>query len=299
MDTKKTLLVTFLLISLFFLPASSIISAKTVDSTLQSQINTYFDQLRDTFDQIASSPAVNTTHLSRTDRYFVGVLKKQQTFYSLIRTNSKGVVTNEIVRGKPPERNYRSIAYQRWFKQIQQTGRDYFGFLKKNTGRYYLFWSKPVFKTRRSGSQTFVGAIAVEIDIWDAMHTFSQTISIPFLVTLNNMSLYSHKWQDPEQFDTKDLTIPGVENITLSFVPPQEPKTKTMPAAASPTAQNTIENSEGGEEKEASLSSKSIMPVYGIIALIFIAIIAVGICIILGIRHRTLIKRIHREESLF
>ncbi len=281
------------------------VSASPMTTPLNQQINDYFVNLRDSFDKIASNSAVTTTSLARTDRYFVGVLKKQQTFCSLIRTNSKGVVTNEVIRGQTPERNYRSIAYQRWFKQVQQTGKDYFGFLKESTGRYYLFWSKPVFKTRRSGSQTFVGAVAVKIDIWDAVHEFSQSVDVPFLVSLNKMSLYSHKWQKPDQFETEGLTVPGVENVSVSFIKQQKHQTAAVQdenvgdAAQLPEEQKATVANDSIQNPKAASSTKGMMTVLGIIALLLIVGVAVGIRVFMGIRQRSLLKKIDSDNSLF
>jgi hypothetical protein len=183
----------------------------TADTLMQVEFDSYFADLQQRITTIASSSVIKKSALSPVDAYFVAQLKKTQPIYSLIRTNSKGVIINEVVRGQKPSRDYRSIATQPWFKAFNSSYDPYFGFVKEENGRYYMFWAQAIV-TR---DNRFRGAVAAKIDLWDCFHKLSSEIERPFLVRLGTLSLYSHKWEKGHQNQDYELTIPGIQKITL------------------------------------------------------------------------------------
>lgn len=215
------------LMLLLFLPYNTIFA-----QTQKEDIEKYFSDIKETFDYVAAAPAVKGTNLPRTDRYFVSVLKKHQPFYSLIKTNSKGVIISEIVRGQTPERNFRVISDQPWFPALSKKFEDYAGLLKEDNGRYYLFWCKPVVK----GNKHFIGAVAAKIDLWDCIHKYSSNVAEPFLVRLGNKSLYSHKWKTTDLYEQVALDIPGISKIYVRFPKgvPQDAAVDSSAIAATP-----------------------------------------------------------------
>lgn len=199
-----SLIVVVILTSFFY-------SSVYADS-LQVEFEQYFSTLSESFNTIASSRVLRKTRLYSMDRFFVASLKRHQTIYSFIRTNSKGVIISEVIRGQNPERNFRKVRDQKWFNFVQQNQEDYHTLIKiKETGRYYLLWCKPVLK----GNKYFVGAVAVKIDLWDCIHKISSRIDEPFLIRIGSKSLYSYKWKNIDSYDKVPLDISGAKNIFL------------------------------------------------------------------------------------
>jgi len=204
---------------------------QTHGSGVKDSINGYFTRLKETFAAAAQNPAVQKTRIADVDRYFVAVLKKNQVFHSLLKTNSKGIIISEAIRGKAPSHDYRNIANQQWYQFIARAMKDYHGFLEEG-GRYYLFWAAPVIMTSGAGKQRFNGVIAVKIDLWDCFHRISGSIEKPFLVRLNDKSLYSHKWKKELASTQEPLDIPGVSRISLFCLPEQAESIDQIDSAA-------------------------------------------------------------------
>ncbi|MBD3315688.1 MAG: hypothetical protein GF344_07875 [Chitinivibrionales bacterium] len=209
-------------IPLYLLILTAPCAAQEVPDTLKERIENYFEALDGKFEAVAGAPAVRGTRLRAIDEYFIHALQRHQSFFALIRTNSKGVVISEVVRGAGPERSYRKIGGQRWHIYVKSKKRPYYGLLKGDNGRYYLFWGRPVLKATSHG-QRFVGAVATKIDLWDCIHNFTASITEPFLIRLGNLSLYDHKWREVEDSIEKRISVPGISRISLRHEQPKPP----------------------------------------------------------------------------
>lgn len=218
------------------------------EPSLKEDIEEYFTDQWQAFDKIATSSSIKKTSLSYIDRYFISILKRNQTFYTFIKTNSKGVLINEVIRGERPERKFRDVGIQRWYYHVSRKYKDYHGFLKDENGRYYLFWAKPVLKTTRSGAKKYIGAIAVKVDLWDCFHKFASDINEPFLIRLGRKGLYSNKWKKGIDFEEKSLEIPGVRRISVRIAvsTPEEMPTDSHTFAV---AQDSVVKKNKPEEK--------------------------------------------------
>jgi hypothetical protein len=281
-------------------------AADATDTTsLQTTMDSYFTALQKEFDRIAGAQAAKSTRLKSIDWHFVKSLKANQVIYSLIRTNSKGVVICEVIRGEKPERKTRSIADQRWFTEVARTFGDYYGFMKEEeTGRYYLFWSRAVMATPNRGNQKFIGAVVAKIDLWDCFHKISSGTEEPFLVRIGSLSLYNHKW-DKEIASVDDpLTIPGVDRISVRHArpaaPPPAPADTTLSAAASqpPTsAQSAIAAEQKQQQKQSKISKlRKLVIVYWVIVLILL--LFAGFRFVVWLRLKLLQRKIDREDII-
>lgn len=265
-------------------------------------IDHYFAQIMDDFNHVVSAPVMTRTNLRAMDLHFVESLKQHQIIYSLIRTNSKGTVISEVIRGKAPLRNFRDISGQMWFQKVKQSFQDYYSLEKsKETGRYYLFWCKPVLKS----DDQFVGAVVAKIDLWDCFHILSKETNSPFLVLLGNMSLYSHKWEKELTHEEQALTVPGVNDIVLRYVNEADNQTASaiaahtdMPADAQPSL--TAEKSQiVTQPQEVQSESTNRVNPQIIIGLIVVALILVSILVfqlVTWIKHKMLMKKIENES---
>jgi hypothetical protein len=197
-------MVAFLCLTSSF-PAFS--SAMTKDS-----IEHYFSVMKKDFDRLADNPMMKKQKAKPVNGLFVVALKKHQPFYSLMRTNAKGIMVNEVVRGQIPEKVKKNIKDQEWFKKISKTATEYYGFtFIEENGRYYLFWVSPVLGPKNK----FGGAVVAKIDLWDCFHEMSKETTEPFLIRLGGKSLYSDKWKNAKNMTEIPCEVAGVEKISL------------------------------------------------------------------------------------
>lgn len=257
--TKKTIREKTPLTVFWFLFLIIITQMTIAAPSLKEDIEQYFTDQWQAFDKIATSSSIKKTSLSQVDRYFVFSLKKNQTFYTLIKTNSKGVLINEVIRGEKPERKFRDVGTQKWYYYVSRKYRDYQGFLRDENGRYYLFWAKPVLKMTRSGTKKYVGAAAVKVDLWDCFHKFASDVDEPFLIRLGRKSLYSNKWKKGTDFEEKSLEIPGVKRVSVRYAksaPQEMPTDSPAFAVAQDTGAKKIILGEKTTEVKEEIESK-------------------------------------------
>ena len=291
-----------------------IINTKTIvaDPSLKEDIEQYFTDQWQAFDKIASSSSMKKTSLSQVDRYFVSSLKKNQTFYTFIKTNSKGVLINEVIRGEKPERKFRDVGTQRWYYHVSKKYKDYQGFLRDENGRYYLFWAKPVLKMTRSGVKKYIGAAAVKVDLWDCFHKYAADVDEPFLIRLGRKSLYSNKWKKGIEFEEKSLEIVGVKRVSVRYVksaPQEMPTDSPAFSVAQDTGAKEImpeEKTTEVEEKMESTPKASPLKKFGKARkIVFIVIVIAIILLILylsklitRIKDWRLRRKIEKEDNL-
>jgi len=182
------------------------------------KINDYFSQLEKDAFEITQATVVKKSKFSQTDKYFIRVLRHHQTMYKIIRTNSKGVVINEVIRGETPARTFRNLSRQRWYRNVSQTLKPYYSYEKNSeTGRYYLFWAFPVLLHHKRRSR-FIGAIGIKYDIWDCFHKLSDLTTLPFLIKINKKTLFSHKWNAEYHYNQIPLSVKGIDPLTISIL---------------------------------------------------------------------------------
>jgi hypothetical protein len=184
-------------------------SAMTKDS-----IEHYFADLKKDFDKMADNPVMKKS--KSVNGLFVTTLKRHQPIYSFMRTNAKGTMVNEVIRGQVPEKikknTKENVKEQEWFKRIAKTATEYYGFtFIEENGRYYLFWVSPILGPKKK----FGGAVVAKIDLWDCFHEMSKETTEPFLIRLGGKSLYSDKWKNSPTTINVPLEIAGVEKISL------------------------------------------------------------------------------------
>lgn len=264
---------------------------------LQGDINSYFQDIKTTFDRIADAPAVKRTSLSKTDRYFVSALRQHQAIFTLIKTNSQGVVISEVIRGQKPERNFRNISTQQWYSKVERTHKDYQGFLKEDNGRYYLFWSKPVLK---GGNQRFVGSVVAKIDLWDCFHAFANDVTEPFLIRMHGISLYSNKWKNGNEYRELDLDVPGVDRISVRSTEAASapgPVEVAAPVTA-PVVQPPLVPAESSQ-RAVTLRSLLRNKTFVVIAIVTVLIILVfAVRLMVQINHWRLMRKVDRSDIL-
>jgi len=278
-------------------------------AALPELVNEYFDKIEKNFSRIADADALRDTDLKQTDRFFVAQMRnpsdQNQIIYSLMRTNSKGVIISEVIRGQSPERDYRTIANQRWFKYVKRSWKHYYGYQFEETGRYYLFWAKPVILTTRSGKKRFVGAVMTKIDLWDALYKFASEQDDPMLVTLNGKSLFKYRWNKEQSgaTETAPIEVPGVKNIKLTYNISDTPPAAQADQAPRVAADAALNDAPALSQQAPAAAEAQSRIAEGMPMKVIIAILALGVILIaIGIykfasflRHRRIMKSIDKD----
>ncbi len=192
-----------------------LLSANADSLSVPIEMNKYYEKVDESFSRLARSSAFKSTSLSGAEKLFVREMKKNRAYYTLTRTNSKGKIISEAVRGKKVERPNTDAEREKWFQTVKNTKEPYYSIIRDDDrGRYYLIWSKPVIK-----NNNFVGTVTAKIDLWDSFYEFSNSVYYPFLIRLNNLSLFSHKWNNDFSYKEERLTIPGINRISVRYIP--------------------------------------------------------------------------------
>lgn len=269
---------------------------------VQADMNKYYEKMDESFSRLARSSAFKSTSLNGAERLFVKELKKNQAYYVLSRTNSKGKVISEAVRGKKVERPNTDVEAEKWFQEVKKNKEPYYSLTRDDDrGRYYLIWSKPVIK-----NGNFVGALAAKIDLWDSFYEFSNSVYYPFLIRLNSMSLFSHKWNNDFSFKEERLTIPGINRISVRFIPEKKEAVSISVNDSSKVVSDTVTQkavvasiNDSSSIKKTENSSSKRNPA-AILIISIIAVIAGGVIVFIAIssinRRKAFLKELDSEE---
>lgn len=284
------------ILSAFLFLSTFIVTTACCAQNLQEQLNEYFVDLDAAFAKVAQSGALRSTSLRSAERLFVREMRRNQAYTVFLRTNSKGVVISEVIRGEKVERPMRSIANQRWFRTVSTKKEAYYTLIKdSDRGRYYLLWTRPVLKR----GDRFVGAVGVKIDLWDSFYEFSNTRYVPFLIKLGRKSLFSHKWKKTPGSMEQPLAIQGIKDISVIYLPEKEPESQeivTDTAAGAPPAvaiADTVATTPQPEKKQG----KSGLFIF-LIVLLVAGVVIVSLMLISWNRRRMVLKRIDDDDDL-
>jgi hypothetical protein len=288
-----------MLLSMFF-SVAGFSPAPAAASAMKQSMDSLFMKIGQDFDSIAASSAVRKKAADPVDGYFFAALKSHQPYYALTRTSQKGVVINEVIRlvDKPGAKK-QNVSREPWFKYVSTRLAEYRTYIKiEETGRYYLFWAAPVIDKTQKGKEAFLGAVTLKIDIWDCFCNFSKNTEIPFLVRLNKIRLYAHKWKDTIAYREELLAVPGVKRISVRS--PRIIAAVAMPADTQAAPSSTVDSS---RIKAAADSLKSVKAkqaknhgrtiIGGIVMLLIIIII---VYFILVFRNRMVEWKINRQK---
>jgi hypothetical protein len=308
---KLTLAIVFMSLNMVFASQKTASTGHSATpSEMKIQIDSIFINLQNDLDEIASSPAVKNKNLASVNGYFFKELKKNQVYYSFTKVNSKGILTNEVIRlvenntVKPV-----SLNKEYWVKRTLTARKPYYGLKKlEQTGRYYLLWAAPILSQDKTGKEVVLGAIALKIDLWDCFHKFANKTEIPFLVRMNKMRLYSNKWENGVKFREELIDIEGIKRITVRY--PKDIETTAAPVAPEPVIENTTPAVDSSAIKAAQLDSiKAVKAVQEkkkaqrtnmiiIAVLVLLALIIAFLFIVVpSMKQRRILKEIEKSED--
>lgn len=259
-------------------------------------IQEYFEELEAGFREYASARVVSAVKLSTTDRHFVDALEEYPGMHSLLRTNSKGIVINEAIRGQQPQRVYRSIAGQRWYRTLRHTWREHRGKIVDRAGKTYLLWSQPIIISKSSGAQRFGGAVLVKIDLLECFMRIAKENEYPFKVLIDGEVFYVHRWERSEDAEEVPIVIPGVDSAVVMEI-------RVSPEPVQPPAADFVEPEELEEEEvaeSADTTAAAVPPASQFPTgrvLLTLALAWLVVWFIRGrVRHRRILRQVFRDE---
>jgi hypothetical protein len=208
----------FLALACVWPSMAGVAADQPVQKTIDQDLDTLFAKTKARFDKMAASPVLKSRKLTIVNNLFWKSLKAHQPWHSLIRTDKKGTVINEVIRIEGVSKEKRSVADQAWFGQVSKTMKEHLNIVKiEKTGRYYLIWAAPIV-SKVKGTETFLGATVAQIDLWDCFDRFSNKTTTPFMIRiLGRVTLYGHLWRDTIKYTEKRLTVPGIDKITVRY----------------------------------------------------------------------------------
>ncbi len=270
--------------------------------SIHVDMNNYYEKMDESFSRLARSTALKSTSLSGAEKLFVREMKKNRAYYSLIRTNSKGKIISEAVRGKKVERPNTDVEREKWFQNVKKNKEPHYSIIRDDDrGRYYLIWSKPIIK-----NNNFVGTLTAKIDLWDSFYEFSNSVYYPFLVRLNSLSLFSHKWNNDFSYKEERLTIPGINRISVRYIPEKKGfsvaiKDSSKPVSADTDTQKTpvIQKSDTAKEIATSAPKDKKGNSAGVLIITIIVVVAGGALVTLVVvsrnRRKAFLKELEEE----
>jgi len=216
-------------------PRTSVGQQSADEVTIQQEIDSFFVRMRRDFEQIAASPLLRKKAVAPVNAYFLRLLRANRTYYSLTRTDDKGMAINEVIRlVQEPSKKY-DASGESWYKKVSASLNEFTTCVKwEEAGRYQLLWALPIMGGPKD-AEKFQGVLMMKIDLWDCFHGVSKSPASPFLVRFGRLWLYSHNWSDSIRYVEKPLAVPGVQKISLRYPDPSAvSEADTAVAASSP-----------------------------------------------------------------
>ena len=243
-------------------------------SALKLGMDSMFIKFQKDFDKIAASAAIKKSAVGPVNRLFFNSLKKHQPYYSFLRTNQKGIVVNEVIRlVEKPSTKKQDVSKEEWFKRASTKMEPFQDCLFQNeTGRYHLFWVSPIISKGKKGKETFAGAVAVKIDLWDCFHQFSKDQDTPFLVKMDKKSLYSNKWDNNSPSAKEPLVVPGIDEIYVRYPKEGAPAEAQIEGTDSSLIKATADSAKAAQANQGKGSKRAV--IFFIVLLAVIAGIA-------------------------
>jgi hypothetical protein len=256
--------------------------------TLVAHTNAYFAGLQKTIGQSAGSSKVSALTSSITDQFFVGVLKEYGAVNALLRTNSKGLVLSEVVRGRSPRPVRRSEVTRLWCASVMQTRTWYRGSdTTEDPAHPVLLWSEPIVKSGR-----LVGVLCAKVDMAAGIGEALAGEAEPFVVMRNGRPLYTNLWKDTAHFVERSLALPGDSTLVIrcAAAPPPPPVDS---AAMRATQDSLVRSAQVAYEKTSVKETASPKPAsFGVLSdRRALAVLGVVLAVALGLLYVVVYRR--------
>ncbi len=216
-----------------------------VKDALEDRLGSLDSELLD----LSKSDAMSSRRIKDAEGPFRKAIKEYPEFQTLMRTNSKGKVVNEIVSKGRPGRKFRDVSNQSWFGETAKMD-PYYGFLKMRDGTTYLFWCKPIPVSTREGGYRFGGALVAKIELSDVFEAVAKKSGEPFKLTKENETIYSNAWKNIENAASENVSIKGLDQVMLEGKKPVPQKAAVDSQAVNQAAKTASASPADSEKKE-------------------------------------------------
>ncbi|MDG5816427.1 cache domain-containing protein [Chitinispirillales bacterium ANBcel5] len=266
---------------------------RTASSDIKSDMEEHFSSLEVILNSIAEMPQTRATNLRNVDQHFISLLREHPSINSILRTNSNGVLINQVIRGRSPIRATRNVSGQRWYRTVSNSDETYFGYTRER-GRYFLFWAKQLFNP----AGRYVGTVVVKYDLEESLRDFASETDDPFVVSISDDVIFSHNWDANENISEQKLNVPGIDDLVLKAthktdVAQEEQVSANDLAAAVDEEEATTEETAVAEENE---EGRSILPIFlFIFAGIGLVGTVVGVKINIAKKNERLLKELESD----
>jgi hypothetical protein len=191
-----------------------------------------FVELDSALSIIPRMPQARMKEVEPVNGLFRKIIARYPDIEDIFRTNSKGVVVNEVDRQGRNDLVHTDVGDSAWYAEPKKTmGRWYGPFVKENK-RQFVVWSIPLFVTMPAGGTRFAGIVAFKIDVFSCFKNFAAHAGSPFEILLDGKSLYYLSWTENMPFDESDVELPGDIVLQLRTAKPLLGKSSRQSAAA-------------------------------------------------------------------
>lgn len=199
----------------------------------------HFVELDSALSIIPRLPQARMKEVEPVNGLFRKIMARYPDIEDIFRTNSKGVVVNEVDRQGRNSLVHTDVGDSAWYAEPKKTtGRWYGSFVKENK-RQFVVWSVPLSVTMPAGGTRFAGIVAFKIDVFSCFKNFAAHAGSPFEILLDGKSLYYLSWTENTPFDESDVELPGDIVLQLRTAKPLFGKSSRQPAAT-PIEEPTI-----------------------------------------------------------
>jgi hypothetical protein len=268
--------------------------------SLVASMETYFSDLKDDFNQRATSSLVKSARSPQLDGYFAGIIKKNPAFASLMKIDAKGKVLCERVKGKKQPAKKRSVAGRSWFVKTIKGLKEFDCLVNDKNGRPLGYWSFPITADGPGGAMRFTGAFVAVVDLKACFLAIAKTGTQPFLVRLDDKDFFENSWNSNMIFVEYRLSVPGVDNLivryqksNVSSVPQQEPPARGLSESLSVASAAPVAASANLQAPSVSPAKKNMPFIVSLIVLI----IVVTVLLIIQVADRINRNRTNRPKK--
>jgi hypothetical protein len=230
-----------------------------------------FARLDSSLSRLAGLPEVRMKEVAPFNGVAKQVLAAHPEIASVMRTNSKGIVVNSVIRAGGGNEAYADVSRLEWYTVPKTTMHPYYSMLRKENRRSYLVWSRPLSISMTIGGSRFGGVVAVSLDLTACFNQSAAAMRGPFQILLDGKSFYYLSWNEGQAFDESPLVVPGNTHFSLKIPRKNIAKVPLMAlagaAAAAPAQREAVRVPEKKETLGRSapgpdISDKQELPPY-------------------------------------
>jgi hypothetical protein len=178
-----------------------------------SFIEKQFARLDSSLTRLSARPEVRMKEVAPFDGVAKQMLAAYPEIEAVMRTNSKGSVVNSVRRENGDSETHADVS--EWYAATKSGMVPYYGQLRKENGRTYCIWTRPLSIGTLIGGRRFGGVVATSLDITACFSRFTAAMHGPFEILLDGKSFYYISWNEGQAFDETPIAVPGHPHFAI------------------------------------------------------------------------------------